>query len=98
MQRNNLIRKISLISKFMTSQHGKQKNTIQILPIMSESTGNQTKEFGQLIQYKHRIETFAVSCYSKASLNTNELSFYTYSSNSYFFYVLLTSFYIESDF
>ena len=42
-----LIKKLRLISKFMTSQPGKQTITIHILPNISRSTDNQTMKFGQ---------------------------------------------------
>ena len=45
-----LIRKIRLISKFMTSQPGKQTIAIHIYPNISRSKGNQTMEFGELIE------------------------------------------------
>ena len=35
----------------MTSQTGQQTNTIHILPNIPRSKGNQTKKFGQLIEY-----------------------------------------------
>ena len=52
--RDGLIRKISLISNFMTSQAEKQTITIHILPNISRSKGNQTMKFGQLIEYNMR--------------------------------------------
>ena len=51
MQENALIRKIRLISKFMTSSAGKQMITIHILPDISRSKDNQTMKCGQLIPY-----------------------------------------------
>ena len=55
MKRKELkIRKIWLISKFMTSQPGKQTITMHILPNISRSKGNQTTKFGSLIQYIKR--------------------------------------------
>ena len=50
-EKNDLIRKKRLISKFMASQSGQQ---IHILPIISKSKGNQTMKFGQLIEYYKR--------------------------------------------
>ena len=38
----------------MTSQPGKQIITIHILPDISRNQGNQTKKFGQLIEYNMR--------------------------------------------
>ena len=49
-----MIRKISLISKFMTSKLEKQTIAIHILPNISSSKGNQTMKFGQLIEYSMR--------------------------------------------
>ena len=46
MCKNNLIRQIRLISKFMTSKIGKQKIAIYILPNISKSKGNLTIKFG----------------------------------------------------
>ena len=49
MYKNSLISMISLISKFMTSQLGKQTIAKHILPNISRSKGNQTMKFSQLI-------------------------------------------------
>ena len=38
----------------MTSQPGLQKIAIHILPNISQSKGNQTMKFGQLIEYNKR--------------------------------------------
>ena len=54
MEENDLIRKIRLISTFMTSQPGKQTMATHILTNISKSKGNQTMDFGQLIEYKMR--------------------------------------------
>ena len=43
--------KLTLISKFMTSQTGKQVFTIHILPSILRSEGNQTITFRWLIKY-----------------------------------------------
>ena len=51
MEKNDLIKKIRLISKFMTSQPGKQTIVIHILPYISKSKDSQTVKFGQLIDY-----------------------------------------------
>ena len=48
---NSLIRKIMLISKFVTSQTGKQTIAIHILSNISRSKSDQTMKFGQLIEY-----------------------------------------------
>ena len=52
--RKGLIRKIRLISKFMTSQQGYETITIHILPKISRSKGNQTTKYGQSIEYNKR--------------------------------------------
>ena len=54
MYKNGLIRKISLVSKLMKSQPGKQTIAIHILPYISKIEDNQTVTFGQLIEYKIR--------------------------------------------
>ena len=53
-RKNGLIRKLRLISKFMTSQPGLQTIAIHILPNISQSKGNQTMKFGQLMEYNKR--------------------------------------------
>ena len=53
-EKKDLIRKIRLISKFMTSQTGSQTNTIHILPNISRSKGNETMKFDQVIVYRNR--------------------------------------------
>ena len=53
-KKSSLIRKISLTSKFMTSQPGLQTVAIHILPNISQSKVNQTIKLGQLIEYKKR--------------------------------------------
>ena len=50
-RKNGLIRKIRVISNFMTSQPGQQIITIHIFPNISRIKGNQTMKFGQLIEY-----------------------------------------------
>ena len=49
-----LSRKIRLISKFMTSQTGKQTIAIHILSNISKSKSNRTMKFGQLIECNMR--------------------------------------------
>ena len=46
-----MVRKKRLISKFMTSQPGKQTTVMHILPNISKRNGNQTIKFGWLIEY-----------------------------------------------
>ena len=50
-RKNDLIRKIRLISKFMTSQSGQQIITTPMLPNISRSKGNQTIKLNQLIEH-----------------------------------------------
>ena len=52
MLKNNLIRKIRLISIFVASQPVKQTIAMHILPNIARSKCNQTTKFGQLIEYK----------------------------------------------
>ena len=54
MKENDLMRKLRLTSKFMTSESGEKIITIRILPIISKSKCNQTMEFGQFIKYNLR--------------------------------------------
>ena len=53
-KKNDVIRKIKLISEFMTSQPGYQRITIHILLKISRIKGNQTMKFGQSIEYPKR--------------------------------------------
>ena len=57
MHKNSLIRKIRLISKFVTSQPGLQTMAIHTLPNISRSKGNQTMKFNQLIEHNMRNHT-----------------------------------------
>ena len=52
LKKNGLLRKIRLISEFMTSQ---PTITIHILSNISRNKGKQTIKFGQLIAYKINI-------------------------------------------
>ena len=53
-RKNGLIRKIRLTSRFMTSQPGLQTISIGISANISQSKGNQTMQFVQLIEYNKR--------------------------------------------
>ena len=64
MHRNGLIIKIMLISKFMTSEPGKQTIAIHILPNISRSKGNQIMKFAKLIKYIMR-NIFLEKSYTK---------------------------------
>ena len=61
-EKNGLIRKIRLTSNFMTSQTGLQTIAIHILSNISQSKGNQTMTFSQLIEYKKRNIFLQKSC------------------------------------
>ena len=69
MQKNGLIRKIRLISKFKMSQTGKQTIAMHILPDISRCKGNQTMKFGQLIEYNMR-NIFLEKSYTKCGGET----------------------------
>ena len=60
--KNNLIRKIRLILKFMTSQPGYQIIAIHILPNISRIKSNQTMKFGQLKEYNKRNILLQKAC------------------------------------
>ena len=62
--RNGLIGKIRLSSKFMTSQPDLQTIKVHILPSISQSKGNKTMKFGQLIEHSKR-NTFLQKLYGK---------------------------------
>ena len=57
MQKNVLIRKISLISKYKTPKSVKQAIAMHRLSNISRSKGNQKMKFGQLIEYDIRNNT-----------------------------------------
>ena len=70
MLKNGLVRKLRLISNFMTPQAGQQIITISILSNISRSKGNQTMKIGQLIVYNLRnilLEKSYIICGGKAS-------------------------------
>ena len=54
MFKNSFVRKVRLISKFMTSQPGKQTIALHTLPNISRRKYNQTMKYGQLIEYNMR--------------------------------------------
>ena len=55
MPENSLIRKLSLVSRFMMSQTGQQIITIHMFPNISRGKGNQSMKIGQLIEYNKNI-------------------------------------------
>ena len=69
LQKDDLIRKIMLISKFVMSQPGKQTIAIHILPNISTSKGSQTMNFGQLIEYNMK-NIFLEKSYTKCGGET----------------------------
>ena len=59
------MRKIRLISKFMTSQSWKQTVTIHILSSISRNKANQTMKFGQLLECNMKnifLEKLKIKC------------------------------------
>ena len=69
-RKNGLIRQIRLISKFMTSQPGKQTIAIDMLPNISRSKGNQSMKLGQLIKY-NKCDNFLQKLYRKRGRETS---------------------------
>ena len=61
-----MIRKIRLISKFITIQPGQQTITSPILPNISRNIGNQTMKFGESIEYDMK-NIFLKKSYTKCS-------------------------------
>ena len=59
-----MVRKIGLISKFMTSQPGQQTIAIHVLPNISRSKDDQTIKFCQLLEYNMR-NIFLEKSYTK---------------------------------
>ena len=73
-QKDGLIRKLRLISKFTTaSQPGQQTIAIQILPNISRIKANQTIKLGQIIKY-NLINTFLEKSYTKFGEETRPFS------------------------
>ena len=69
MYQNGLIKKIKLISDFMTSQPGLQVIVIHTLPNIWRIKGNQTMKFGQLIKCDMR-NIFLGKSYAKCGGKT----------------------------
>ena len=63
-ERKSLVRKVRLISKFMTSQLAYQTMAIHIFASTSRIKGNQTLKFGQVIEYME-INIFLQKSYWK---------------------------------
>ena len=62
MYENGFIKKLKLISKFMTLQTGQQIFTIHVLPNVSRSKGNQVLKFGKLMKHDVRIVFVQTLC------------------------------------
>ena len=77
MQKKRLDKKIGLISKFMVSQPGKQTITIHILLNISRSKGNQTMEFGKLVEYKKK-NIFPQKSWRKSSRKASSKSLFIF--------------------
>ena len=75
MKKNGLIRKLILMSEFLTLQTGQQIITIHILFNIPRSKGNQTMKFGQLIEYSIR-NIFLEKSYTKYGGEASPRPFY----------------------
>ena len=75
MYKNGLMRKLWLISKFMTWQTGHQITAIHILSKISRSRGNQTIRFGHLVEYNME-NNFLKKSYPKCGGETISRPFY----------------------
>ena len=62
MYENGLIRKVKLISRFMTSHTKKKITAILILPNILKSKGNQAIKFCQFVEYNVRNSFLQKSC------------------------------------
>ena len=62
MYQNGLLKKLKLVSNFMTSQPGKQTIAIHILPNISRGKGNQKMKFGHLIECNIKSISLEKSC------------------------------------
>ena len=54
----------------MTSQPGKQTNTVHILPNILNNNANEKMKFGQLMQYNLRNTFLEISSYTKCGGET----------------------------
>ena len=70
-----------LLSKFVTSQTGKEITAIYILPNISRSKGNQVIKFGPLIEYNIR-NIFLEKSYVKCGRKTSPRPFYEKSKSN----------------
>ena len=74
-QKNESIRKLRLISKFLTSQNEQQVITIHRLSNISRSKGNQAMKFGQLIEHSMK-NIFLGKSYTKFDGEASPRPFY----------------------
>ena len=74
LKQNGLISKIRLISKFMTSQPGKQTIVIHVLPNILTNKNNQAMKLGQLREYNMK-NIFLEKPYTKCDGETSPRSF-----------------------
>ena len=81
-KKNSLIRKLLLVSEFMTSQAGQQIITIHIFPNISRSKDSQTKKFGQLIEHNMR-NIFLEKLYTKYGAEASFRPFYKNQISAY---------------
>ena len=73
--KNDLIRKLCLISKFLTSQAEQKTAATHIEPNIPRNKGNQAMKFGQLIEYNIR-NIFLEKSYSKCGGEASHRPFY----------------------
>ena len=73
--KNDLIRKLCLISKFLTSQAEQKTAATHIGPNIPRNKGNQAMKFGQLIEYNIR-NIFLEKSYSKCGGKASHRPFY----------------------
>ena len=76
--KGGLIRRLWLISNFMTAQTGQQIITVHILPTISRNKDNQAMKFGQLIKYSVKNIFLQKLCrkWSKETISRPLLVFY----------------------
>ena len=94
MQKNGLIRKVSSISKFITSQPGKQTIAILLLHNISRSKHKQTMKFGQFIECKK--ETFFLKNYVQSELDKLFSDLFLKNTNCSYLWINSLKFYTGS--
>ena len=78
--KNSFIKKISLFSKFMTSQPGNQTISILILPNISRSKSNHTIKIGQVIEHNDR-KIFLQKSFRKWGKETSSRLLFVFQKN-----------------